>query len=175
MTKDTAIRERIKFIADTVGDVSIPFVDLTICPAYEASYRNDILHEYGMNKRKYSREGAYIPRNYTPRVNLRDIFEAVTHDIDEVLFSISIYTNHRSNPVFTIDFGANNFTEHIRITEKYYHYFGRCFSIIPRDHVLRFGINAIEIVGRIDIYIYFGHPGQFMYSNTKSKVCKKIR
>ena len=134
-----------------------------------------MLRQYEMEKRKYVSEGVYIPPNYTPEVDFRKHFEAVTHDIDEVLFSISIYTNSRNNSVFTTDFGTKNFTQHISITEKYYHYFGRCFSINPRDHVLRFGVNAIKIVGRLKIYIYFGHPGQFTYSNTKSKVCYIIR
>ena len=97
LTKDTAIRERVKSTADAAGDKSTPFVDLTICPAYESSYKEDVLRQYGMEKRKYVREGVYIPQNYTPEVDLRKIFEEVTHDIDEVLFSISIYTNSRNN------------------------------------------------------------------------------
>ena len=174
LTKDTAIRERVKSTADAAGDTSTPFVDLTICPAYESSYKEDVLRQYGMDKDKYRREGVYIPQNYTPDMDLRNLFEEVTHDIHEVLFSISIYTNSRNNSAFTTDFGTKNFTKHIHITEKYYHYFGRCFSINPREHVLRFGINAIKIVGRVKIYIYFGHPGQFTYSNTKSKVCHNM-
>ena len=71
---------------------------------------------------------------------------------------------------FEITFEGNNFTKHLHITTKYYQYFGRCYSIHPKDHVLKLGVNAIEIVARLKVYTYFGHPGQFTYSNTKTKV-----
>ena len=88
----------------------------------------------------------------------------------ELLFRISIYTNTRKTSYFGIEFDENNFTDHLDIKTKYYHYFGRCYSIHPKDHVLKLGVNAIEIVARLKIYAYFGHPGQFTYFNTKTKV-----
>ena len=170
LTKDTAIRERVKSTADAVGDEHTPFIELTICPSYGSAYKEDILKFYGMDKENYRRKGVYFPSNHTYGDDLRHIFQSITHDIHEILFRISIFTNNRKTSYFEINFEGNNFTDHLHITTKYYPYFGRCYSIHPKDHVLKLGVNAIEIVARLKIYAYFGHPGQFTYFNTKTKV-----
>ena len=113
----------------------------------------------------------YQPTNHTPGMTLRAIFRSVTHDINEILFRISLTTNSRQLSYFDIDFESANFTEHLEITTKYYYYYGRCFSVTPKDHIIKLGVNAIEIVARFKIYVYFGHSGQFTYFNTKTKVC----
>ena len=142
---------------------------MTICPDYFSAYKTDALNAYGINKKEYRSKGVYSPSNNTKDTTLRDIFKSVTYDIDEILFGIALFTSNKQKTRFEIDFDGQNFTEHIEITTKYWGTYGRCFSLHPKDHVLKLGVHQIEIVARMGIYIYFGYPGQFMY-NTKTKV-----
>ena len=158
-----------------MGDIDAPFIDLTICPAYLSAYKDDVLNAYGMDKKEYRKKGVYSPSNNTQGTDLRAIFKSVTYDIDEILFRAVIKTTNRQKARFDIDFDGPNFTEHIDITTKYWDSFGRCFSMHPKDHVLKLGVRLVDFVARMDVYIYFGHPGQFLHSNTKSKVDQCLR
>ena len=60
-------------------------------------------------------------------------------------------------------------SEHIKVITKYFDSFGKCYSISPRNHVLKHGITLVDITARMDITIHLGYPGQFMY-NTKTRV-----
>lgn len=151
-------------------DTDSPFIELTICPSYESAYREEVLNAYGMDKEKYRGKGVYSPSNNSKGMELRSIFNNVTYDIDELLFRISIRTNSQQNRSFDFEFDGKDFMEHIDVITKYYHHFGRCFSLHPKKHILSLGVNAIVVVARINVYVYFGHPGQFMSLNTKSKV-----
>ena len=164
------VRERVQSTADSAGDIDTPFIDLTICPAYDAAYKDDVLQHYGMDKNEYRNEGVYFPRNNAKDMDLRVIFQSITYDIAELLSHITIFTASKHNTHLDIEFDRPNFTDHINITTKYWPGFGRCFSIHPKEHILKQGVNAVLFVARIDIYIYFGYPGQFMNPNTKSKV-----
>lgn len=164
------VRERRKSTAEAVGDIDTPFIDLTICPDYHAAYKENALKAYGMDKAEYRTKGVYAPSNNAENMDLRSIFNSVTYDIDEILFRADIFTSSKQKTHFYIEFDGPNFTEHIDITTKYWPTFGRCYSMHPKDHVLRLGVRKLDIVARIDIYIYFGHPGQFLNPNTKSKV-----
>ena len=172
LTKGTVVRESVHSTSAAVGDINTPFIDLTICPTYYSAYKDDVLKVYGIDKKAYQRKGVYSPSNNNKDTDLRAIFNAITYDIDEVLSRIVIRTNSNTSQQtkFTIDFEGSNFTEHIAITTKYWPVYGRCFSINPKDHVLKKGVINIDLMARIDIYIYFGHPGQFTYKSTTSKV-----
>ena len=172
LTKDTVVRERVQATAESAGDIDTPFVELTICPTYDAGYKGDTLNAYGMDKEEYRYKAIYSPGNNTHDIDLVSIYKSVTHDIEEMLVSIKVYTTNEKTGQrsFDIKFDQPNFMEHIDITTKYHPYLGRCFSIHLKDHVLKLGINAVTIVARIDVLVYFGHPGQFMNPNTKSKV-----
>ena len=74
------------------------------------------------------------------------------------------------HPRFNVEFSNDRFTEYLEITTKYWPTFGRCYSMHPRNHVLKFGVYGIDIVARVNLFIYFGYPGQFMYPNSKAKV-----
>ena len=76
--------------------------------------------------------------------------------------------NGQSSFVETFD-AVNENRKHIKITTKHSPTYGKCYSIRPRTHVLKYGILVVDIVARMDIMIYLGYPGQFMY-NTKTKV-----
>ena len=133
-----------------------------------------------MNKQKYrGAGGVYAPKNNTPGNDLRAVFNSITYDVDEMLSRIKFTTVVRPTPSnsgqsFNIDFDGPNITEHIHITTKYWRTYGRCYSIQPKDHVIELGIIRLEIVAHLNIYIYFGHPGQFMHTGTVSKVSKRL-
>ena len=102
-------------------------------------------------------------------MDLRRVFNSITYEIKELLHRVRIDTLDKENRRFTVEFDGSNSTEHIEIITKYWDSYGRCYSIRPRHHVLKLGVTGIEIVGRVEIWVHFGYPGQFMY-NTKTKV-----
>ena len=71
-----------------------------------------------------------------------------------------------------INFDGSDFSEYIDVTTKYMNTLGRCYSIHPKDHIIELGVVIMDITANLGFYVYFGHPGQFMYTNTKSKVAK---
>ena len=173
----TVVREHVHPTSQSVVDNDIPFLELTICPEYEYAYKEDLLNSYGMNKRKYRSGTFFSLRNQATGQDLRAIFNSITYDVDEILHKIKFYTKKRLNPsnsktFATINFEYSNFTKHIDVTTKYSRTLGRCFGIRPKEHILKLGVTKISITARIDIYVYFGYPGQFTYTNTKSKVSK---
>ena len=83
-----------------------------------------------------------------------------------------IVTKSTQESRINIEFNGTNTSEYIEITTKYWHSFGRCYSIHPKDNVIKLGPQNFDIVSRMDVYIYFGYPGQFMHPNSKTKVIK---
>ena len=165
------IRERSLFTTDAVGDVDTPFIELTVCPAYDVAYKDEIIKTYGMDKSKYRKRGVYFNEDKAQNVkDLHSIFKSITYDINETLSLIDIYTTNSERPMVRVDFSKENVSEHIKITTKYWDNFGRCYSLHLKDHVLELGVRVIQIVARIDVYTYFGYPGQFMHPDTKTKV-----
>ena len=162
--------EHVQSTAEAVGNEDIPFIDLIVCPSYSAAYNDEALKEYGMDKRNYRSKGSFKPQNYTAGTNLRNIFESITYDPAELIHNLNIRTLDKKKDSFFIDFGGTNINEHIEIITKYWSTYGRCYSIRPRDHILKLGVEIVDINSQMDIYVYFGYPGQFHYK-TKTKVC----
>ena len=174
LSKDTSVTEYVKYTSDTEDNLSVPFIDFTVCPSYESAYKDGILKEYGLEKDEYRNEGMFYPTTNVNNSNPRSLFYSVTHNVDEIFIKIRIKTLNFDSPTYEIDFAKHNFTDHISITPKFYHHFGRCYSVHPKGDVLKLGVTSIYFITKIDIYVYFGYPGQFMYSNTKSKVSNNI-
>ena len=173
MAKDTSVKEHVKRTSQPSDD--IPFIDLTICPSYHSAYKNDVLKYYGIEKAKYRKTGTYRPNNDTTESDLQEVFKAITYDVNEMLSRMEIVTSSLNTPYYVIDFTRNNFTKHLDITTKFWSTFGRCYSLHPNDDVLKLGVTAITFETSMNIYVYFGYPGQLMYANTKSKVSYTIR
>ena len=57
---------------------------------------------------------------------------------------------------------------------KYSDTFGRCFSIIPTTEVQQLGVQSMIFETRMDVYVYFGHPGQFLAADTDTTVTKSF-
>ena len=169
IAKESIVRERIVSTSDGVDNIDMPFLEFTICPTYQSAYNDNTLEKYGMEKHNYRREGKYSPTFNNEGFDLREIFNSITYNVEEIMLYMEISTLDRHHSKFEIEFEGTNTTDHIHIGTKYSDTFGRCYSIHPKDHVIKLGVTKIDIVARLDIYIYFGYPGQFMY-NTKTKV-----
>ena len=174
MSKDTSVTEYVKYTSETNDNLEMPFIDFTICPAYESAYKDDRLKHYGLEKHQYRDKGMFYPKTNGSNLDARSVFYDVTHDVDEIFTKIKLKTLNYHSPTLEIDFSKDNFADDISITQKFYHHFGRCYSIHPKNDVLKLGVTSIYFYTKIGVYIYFGYPGQFMYSNTKSKVRKNM-
>ena len=172
-SNETIVRERIQSSSECSSEnTNTPFIELTVCPTYGAAYNDDALTHYGMEKGKYRSKGSFAPINYNETTDLRKVFNSVTYDIDEILFGIYINTLSRNNSKISIDFDGSNQSDYIVVTTKYKPNLGRCYAIHPSDHVVQLEVVGIDIVAKMNIYVYFGHPGQFMHQ-TKTKVIRQ--
>ena len=143
---------------------------MIVCPGYFAAYKPESLEYFGFDKEKYKHFGQFSPIKNGNDTNLREVFREVSHDVDEIIKGIRIKTLNKQNPYVDVDFSAENFDENIEITTKYWNTFGRCYSIIPKLEVLKLGVYSIIIETLMNVYVYFGHPGQFTSSNRNQKV-----
>ena len=164
------IREHSMSTRNADEETSTPFADLSICPSYDFAYKSDVFKYYGLNKTTYRSRGIYISNNNNQSYDLRTIFNSSTHTINELLNYLTIVTRDRKYSRLNIIFNETNASNILNITTKYWYNLGRCYSFHPNDKVLKFGIIRFDFVSLIDIYIYFGFPGQFMHPNTKTKV-----
>ena len=148
----------------------IPFVDLIICPNFDVAYNVTALESYGINKNEYRRKGKWTPTKNANGTDLRTVFNDVSHDVEDILIAIRIKTLTKKRQYVDIKFSKDNFDEWLTITTKYSDSFGRCYSIVPKHKVQKLGIYSIIFETRMDIYLYFGHQGQFLASGSKKKV-----
>ena len=148
----------------------IPFIDLIICPNFFAAYNDTSLEFYGLSKGKYRGKGRWNPTQNANKTDLRKVFYDVSHDVDDIFVAIRIKTLSKEKRYVDINFEKDDFNEFVTIATKYSDSFGRCFSIIPKQNVLKLGIKSIIFETRMDIYVYFGHPGQFLAADSDTKV-----
>ena len=171
MARDTSVTEHVKYTTDTMENANVPFIDFTVCPAYESAYKEDVLKYYGLTKSDYRSKGVFYPKANGTNLDPRQLFRNATHEVNDIFFKIAMKTLSYDTPSYEIDFSAkDDFSKNINITTKYYEHFGRCYSIHPKGEILKLGVTSMYFITKINIYVYFGYPGQFMYSNTKSKV-----
>ena len=165
------VREQVRPTSDGANDVNVPFIDFILCPSYDSAYKKEVLRKYGLTIHDYRSEGVYYPNKMNNEtVDPKLFFERVTHTLNEILIGLTIYSRSKEKYMQEKNFGADgkNWTL-INVVTKYSPTFGRCYSIQPKDHVVRLGIIGINIITRMESYVYFGYPGQFMY-RTKNKV-----
>ena len=169
------IREKIQPTERSDEDNDTPFIGLTVCPAYNSAYKEDVLKQYGMNKKDYRQNGGYQPKggkgyNDTGQNSRAEIFNEVTHEISDILNELVIQTRNANTSLFILNFNGGYDSEYVDIVTKYWPSFGRCYSITPKKYLVQQGITRIVAKARLSIYIYLGYPGQFMHSNSKTKV-----
>ena len=170
--KESIIREQIRPTSDAAADTAMPFIDLIICPSYDVSYKKESLEKYGIDRTNYTFNGDFTPsKNTNKSISLRDIFHSISYEVEDILFSVTIFTLDRKNSMFTVNFdGSNTYdNEIVEVGTKYWNSYGRCYSIRPSNQIIQLGVKIMDFVARMNIYVYFGYPGQYMY-NTKVKV-----
>ena len=165
------VRERILPIEVAAENMDSPFIGITVCPYYTSAFKKEALYGYGLDKRDYT-GGVYFPKKGTNKNDARATFVSVTQEVGEILKQVDIWTRYGNDSHFVVNFEASNQSDHIDIETKYWPLFGRCYSLSPRKHVLQQGLSFLEFYSRIDIYIYLTYPGQFMHTNSRTKVIK---
>ena len=143
---------------------------MTVCPEYFAAYNLEKMEYYGIDKEKYKFMGHFMPTKNGNGTNLRTVFNDVTHDVEEILNRMRIRTHSKKTPEIHIDFNNGDFREHITIITKFWNFFGRCYSIIPKRNVQKLGVMDFILEAKMSIYLFLGHPGQFLAANRNSKV-----
>ena len=156
------------------SDTATPFVDFVVCPSYQMAYKKDILSFLGLDREEYKEGVSFYPLANETNMDPRDVFHVITYNTSEIFNKIIVRTLNQKEPKISIDFSEDRATERILIHTKFYATFGRCYSIEMPDDLISNGIISIEFIAKVDIYVYFGHPGQFMHVDTKAKVGKYL-
>ena len=163
------IKEFVKHKALSTGD-ELAFVGLMVCPNFFAAYNDEMIDFYGLSKTKYRYQAMWSPeKNGT---ELRKVFEDITHDIDEIFVNIRIKTLNKEKRYVDVNFMLDNYNNFLIISTKYSETFGRCFSVIPSKEVQQLGVQSMIFETRMDVYVYFGHPGQFLAADSDTRVTK---
>ena len=166
------VREQIQPTSNGADDSNIPFIDFIICPQYDLAYKEEVLKDYGLTVYDYRSNGKYYPEMLgNGTMDSKSFFRLVTHNLSEILMELSFSTLSKENYLLNEVLGVRREFNYslILVTTKYTPTFGRCFSIQPKDHVVKLGIIKITMKTRMNSYVYFGYPGQFQY-RTKTKV-----
>ena len=134
------------------------------------AYKEDILEYYGLDRNGYAKGESFYGTKHGENVDPRDLFDKITYNVSEMFHKIVVSTLSQNKPKIVINVSDRNSTEMVNVETKYYASFGRCYSIQLSGKIIHYGIISVEFETKIDVYVYFGHPGQFMHVNTKSKV-----
>ena len=132
------------------------------------------MRNFGLEREQYKDGVSFYPLANETDLDPRSFYDKITHNFSEIFDKIIVRTLNQKEPKVTIDLSKEEETERIFIETKHYATFGRCFSIQMPDDIISNGIISIEFIANVDIYVYFGHPGQFMHVDTKSKVSGSI-
>ena len=116
----------------------------------------------------------WSPEKNGKGTELRKVFEDITHDIDKIFVNIRIKTLNKERRYVDINFMIGDYNNFLIISTKYSDTFGRCFSIIPTKEVQLLGVQSMIFETRMDVYIYFGHPGQFLAADSDKRVAKSF-
>ena len=164
---DTSTKTHVTLTSDIVA----PFIEFVVCPSYHTAYKTSEMSSYDIDRKQYSNGESFYPRVQGMDIRPRELFNHITYNASELLKKIVIRTVDTDEPKIIIDpSNMSNSSERVSMITKYSATFGRCYALGISEEVIIYGIISIEIESNIDIYVYFGHPGQFMHVDTKSKV-----
>ena len=138
------------------------------------AYKKDIMEYYGLDRNDYVKGKSFYASKDGEKIGPRDLFNKITYNVSELLNKIVVSTLSKNEPKIVINVSDENSTEMVHVETKYYASLGRCYSIQLSDKIIQYGIISVEFETNIDVYVYFGHPGQFMHVNTKSKVNSRV-
>ena len=94
----------------------------------------------------------------------KQVFIDITYELHELLEYIIVRTH---NAEVSIDLKEKK--KDAKVDIIYYKTFGRCYSIQLGKEIVARGINGIDFLSNMNLFIYFHHPGQF-HSRSKSKL-----
>ena len=134
------------------------------------AYNDTMTDFYGLDKTEYRHQGMWSPQKNGSGKDLRKVFEDITHDINEIFVNIRIKTLSKESRYVDVNFKKDNYNNYLTISTKYWDVFGRCFSIIPTKEVQQLGVQNMIFETRMDVYVYFGHPGQFLAADSNRRV-----
>ena len=109
------VRERLLPTADAANDLAVPFIDLTICADYSFAYKDASLKNYGLDEYMYRYEGVYANLTSNTVDDLRLIYNSITHDVDEIISTITFFTADGNVKGVVINFNNTNYHDHIMI------------------------------------------------------------
>ena len=95
----------------------------------------------------------------------KQVFIDITYELHELLEYIIVRTH---NAEVSIDLKEKK--KDAKVDIIYYKTFGRCYSIQLGKEIVARGINGIDFLSNMNLFIYFHHPGQFLSMDTKSKL-----
>ena len=164
---DTSTKTHVTLTSDNIA----PFIEFVVCPSYHTAYKTSEMSSYDIDRKQYSNGESFYPRVQGMDIRPRELFSHITYNASELLKKIVIRTLDTDEPKIIIyPSNVSNSSERISMITKYSSTFGRCYALDISEEIIQYGIISIEIEANIDIYVYFGHPGQFMHVDTKAKV-----
>ena len=93
-----------------------------------------------------------------------EVFSEVTYGLDELLEKTTVITE---NSKVILDLTENS--KDVTLVEMNSKTFGRCYSIQLSNDIVKQGISELEFIAKMNTYVYFHHPGQFL-QKSKSKL-----
>ena len=164
---DTSTKTHVSLTSHNIA----PFIEFVVCPSYHTAYKKSEMSLYDIDRKQYSNGESFCPRVHGMDIPPREIFKRITYNASELLKKIVIRTLDTTEPKIIIDpSNVKNSSERVSMITKYSSTFGKCYALGISEEIIKYGIISIEIEANLDIYVYFGHPGQFMHVDTKSKV-----
>ena len=92
------------------------------------------------------------------------MFSEVTYGLDELLEKTTVITE---NSKVVLDLAETS--KDVTLVEMNSKTFGRCYSIQLSNDIVKQGISELEFIAKMNTYVYFHHPGQFL-QQSKSKL-----
>ena len=133
-----------------------------MCPSYHDAYKETMLKKYGTNKTNYKKGNFSLVAGISPRQGYIDI----THELSELLEKVVVQT--ATIPKLYINISKES--QDVIIDTMHSRNFGRCYSIQIVKDIVKQGIAEIEFLSKMNTYIYFHHPGQWLSSDQKAKL-----
>ena len=94
-----------------------------------------------------------------------EVFSEVTYGLNELLEKTTAVITENSKVVLDLTENSKDVT----LVEMNSKTFGRCYSFGLSNDIVNQGISELEFVAKMNTYVYFHHPGQFL-QQSKSKL-----
>ena len=156
----------------------------TICPQYDVAFKQNYLQRFGMSREVY-RTGNYLPADIPLHGHEhRSVFENASHSLGEMLSSMKLNTWSLDNKTIFIPVvhggggdSSNNKVdpELAKWTKLYHKLYGHCYNLEIFAKASELGVSEVIFQGRMDLYIFYHYPGQFLDYNTGAKVKYRSR